>query len=69
MSNGSHHAYFMTNWMSGSMMDLGTAGGTNSEAYCINSNRMVVGYAMMSGMGALDPKNCFIRSRPYTSIR
>ena len=48
MTNGSHHAFFMTNFMLGGMMDLGTAGGTNSEAYCINSNRMVVGYAMMS---------------------
>jgi len=36
------------------MMDLGTAGGTNSEAYCINSNRMVVGYAMMSD-GSAEP--------------
>ena len=36
------------------MMDLGTAGGTNSEAYCINSNRMVVGYAMMSN-GSTEP--------------
>jgi probable HAF family extracellular repeat protein len=36
------------------MMDLGTAGGTNSEAYCINSNRMLVGYSMMSS-GNMQP--------------
>jgi uncharacterized membrane protein len=48
MTNGSHHAFFMSNSVFGDMMDMGTAGGTNSEAYCINSNGMMVGYAMMS---------------------
>jgi probable HAF family extracellular repeat protein len=36
----------MTNSMPGGMMDLGTAGGTNAEAYCLNSDRVVVGVAM-----------------------
>jgi hypothetical protein len=48
MTNGGHHAFFMTNFIFGGMMDLGTAEGTNSEAQCINSNRMLVGYRMMS---------------------
>jgi probable HAF family extracellular repeat protein len=54
MANGSHHAFFMSNSLAGDMMDLGTGGGTNSEAYCINSNRSVVGYAMMSN-GSMEP--------------
>jgi probable HAF family extracellular repeat protein len=54
MTNGTYHAFFMTNGSMGHMMDLGTAGGTNSEAYCINSNRMVVGYTLMSD-GSMEP--------------
>ena len=35
-------------------MDLGIAGGTNSAAYGINSNGMVVGYTMMAN-GGMEP--------------
>ena len=50
MSGGNHHAVVSGNrrMMSRTSVDLGTLGGTNSIAYCINNSGLVVGAAQLT---------------------